>query len=170
MPAASASTKAQRLWDRVEALARQIAREEIAAALTNLRPGGAVSAPLILGSPGVPLVANLTAPWMFVRVDFPVIFDQIHVIADVTGTIEIFFRVTRSALGEALPNASPIFGGLPLLRLVAEQEHVFDLAGRGPLGTEPAPYVEPGSVLHVYIKFADGFISVLSINLRGRAV
>ena len=129
----------------------------------NYRPRGASSLALVLGTPGVPTTASLVLPWMFVKVPYPVLARECHILADVVGSMTFDIKVQRP--GQLVTDATSIVGGI-YPALVAQQEVVIDPSLVG-WPNQPT-YIEPGSVVSVYVVDTDGSIGQVTLNLGGR--
>lgn len=163
-PSASTSNKGQRIWDRIEALARQIARAEIAAALGNTRPGGAASIALGAGgTPGAVIVASLVTPTISPKITFPVELDECYLWADAACSMSFDIWVQRP--GQLAADAASILGGA-VVALVAARE-----ATLSPIvDAWAARHIEAGSVVSLYVTASDGVAVSVTVTLSGKCV
>jgi hypothetical protein len=161
---ASGATKGQRIWDRVEALARSIARDEIARALGNTRPGGAGG--LALGAGGVagsPILASLLVPTVTPKVPFPLLLDECYIQADIACTMAFDIWVQRP--GQFAIDAASILGGAPV-QLVASRETTLSPIVDG----WATRMIEAGSVVSLFVTSSDGLASSVTLTLSGKCV
>lgn len=163
-PSGSASTKAQRLWDRVESLARKIADEQIAKALGNMRPGGAGAIALGAGGvPSVPILASLLVPTVCPKIPFPLLLDECYIQADIACTMEFDIWVQRP--GQFAADAASITGGAPV-QLVAARETTLSPI----VDAWATRMIEAGSVVSLFVTSSDGLASSVTVTLAGKCV
>ncbi len=152
-------------WAKVDERADARISKALELFAANYRPRGANSLALVLGTPGVPIVASLTLAWLFVKVPFPLVARDCHIVADVAGSMTFDIWVQRPKQTPAM--AASIVGGM-YPALVAQQQVIIDPSIAG-WPNQPT-YIEPGSIVSVYVTATDGLIGQATVNLGGRAV
>jgi hypothetical protein len=133
-----------RIWTRIEAIARQIARQEIDAALRNQRPGGLVPVGLSIAAP----VASSTVPAGHIDIPFPCKILYATFRSTVAGSAVLNITVRRP--GQTAAGAASIVGATPPSITGATDAVVVP-------GADWTTFIEAESTLYYYLTSVSGF-------------
>lgn len=133
-----------RIWTRIEEIARQIARQEIDAALRNQRPGGLVPVGLSIAAP----VASFTVPAGHIDIPFPCKIIYATFRSTVAGSAVVDIHVRRP--GQTASSAASIVGATPPSITGATDAVVVP-------GADWTTFIEADSTLYFYLTQVSGF-------------